>query len=35
LPQGARLLLWLAGSGRDPSAFPEPERFDLHRANVL
>jgi cytochrome P450 len=35
LPQGARLLLWLAASGRDPSAFPEPERFDLHRANVL
>jgi cytochrome P450 len=33
LPQGAKLFLWLAASGRDASVFPEPEIFDLHRAN--
>ena len=26
LPAGAKLFLWLAAAGRDPSVFPEPER---------
>ena len=34
LPQGAKLFLWLAASGRDASVFPEPETFDLRRANA-
>jgi cytochrome P450 len=34
LPEGAKLFLWLAASGRDASVFPEPERFDLERANA-
>ena len=34
LPEGAKLFLWLAASGRDASVFPEPERFDLRRANA-
>jgi cytochrome P450 len=34
LPEGAKLMLWLAASGRDPSVFPEPERFDLRRENA-
>jgi len=34
LPAGAKLFLWLAASGRDPAVFPEPERFDLHRAEA-
>lgn len=34
LPQGAKLFLWLAASGRDASVFPEPETFDLQRANA-
>ena len=34
LPAGAKLFLWLAAAGRDPSVFPEPERFDLHRSNA-
>jgi cytochrome P450 len=33
LPQGAKLFLWLAASGRDASVFPEPEIFDMQRAN--
>ncbi len=31
LPEGAKLFLWLAATGRDPDAFPEPERFDVRR----
>jgi hypothetical protein len=31
LPEGAKLFLWLAASGRDASVFPAPETFDLHR----
>jgi hypothetical protein len=34
VPAGAKLFLWLAASGRDASVFPEPETFDLHRANA-
>ena len=34
LPQGAKLFLWLAASGRDASVFPDPETFDLERANA-
>jgi cytochrome P450 len=34
LPQGAKLFLWLAASGRDASVFSEPETFDLRRANA-
>lgn len=34
LPEGARLFLWLAAAGRDPSVFPEPERFDPRRAGA-
>src|SRR5690349_18728562 len=34
LPEGAKLFLWLAAAGRDPSVFPEPERFNLARANA-
>jgi cytochrome P450 len=34
LPEGAKLFLWLAATGRDASVFPEPERFDPARANA-
>jgi cytochrome P450 len=34
IPEGAKLFLWLAATGRDPSVFPEPERFDPHRENA-
>ncbi len=34
LPEGAKLLLWLAAAGRDPAVFPEPERFELQRASA-
>lgn len=33
LPKGAMLLLWIAASGRDPSVFPTPDSFDLHRSD--
>lgn len=33
IPAGAKLLLWLAAAGHDPSVFPERERFDPRRAN--
>lgn len=33
LPEGAKLYLWLAAAGRNPSIFPDPDRFDLHREN--
>jgi cytochrome P450 len=34
LPAGAKLFLWLAAAGRDAEAFPEPEKFDLRRAEA-
>jgi len=34
VPAGAKLFLWLAASGRDAAVFPEPETFDLRRANA-
>jgi cytochrome P450 len=34
LPEGAKLFLWLAASGRDASVFPAPATFDLRRANA-
>ena len=34
IPAGAKLFLWLAATGRDPSVFPEPERFDPQRENA-
>jgi cytochrome P450 len=34
LPEGAKLFLWLAASGRDRSVFPQPDEFDLDRANA-
>jgi cytochrome P450 len=34
LPEGANLFLWLAATGRDPSKFPEPERFDPRRVDA-
>jgi hypothetical protein len=34
LPAGARLFLWLAAAGRDASAFPAPDTFDLHRSDA-
>jgi hypothetical protein len=34
LPEGAKLFLWLAASGRDASVFPVPETFDLRRSDT-
>jgi cytochrome P450 len=34
IPEGAKLFLWLSASGHDASVFPEPERFDMTRANA-
>jgi cytochrome P450 len=34
LPEGAKLFLWLAAAGRDPSVFPEPDAFDPERDNA-
>jgi hypothetical protein len=34
LPAGARLFLWLAATGRDATAFGEPDRYDLHRSDA-
>jgi cytochrome P450 len=34
IPEGSKLFLWLAASGRDASMFPEPDVFDPRRANA-
>jgi cytochrome P450 len=34
LPEGAKLFLWLAATGRDPRVFPDPDGFDLDRPNA-
>jgi cytochrome P450 len=34
LPEGAKLFLWLAAAGRDPSVFHRPDQFDLQRSNA-
>jgi cytochrome P450 len=34
IPEGSKLFLWLAASGRDASVFPEPDAFDPRRANA-
>ena len=31
VPRGSMVMLLLAGANRDPEAFDEPDRFDLHR----
>lgn len=34
LPPGARLQLMFASANRDETHFPNPDRFDIHRANL-
>jgi cytochrome P450 len=31
VPRGSMVMLLLAGANRDPEAFDDPDRFDLHR----
>jgi cytochrome P450 len=34
LPEGAKLFLWLASTGRDPARFPDPDEFRPDRPSV-
>jgi cytochrome P450 len=34
VPEGARLMLSLAGANRDPAEFTDPDTFDVHRNNA-
>jgi len=34
IPEGAKLFLWLAASGRDDAVFAEPDTFDMRRPNA-
>ena len=34
LPEGAKLFLWLASTGRDAATLPDPDLFDMTRANA-
>jgi cytochrome P450 len=34
IPEGAKLFLWAAAAGRDPSVFPNPNEFDMRRENA-
>ncbi|MBA3252166.1 MAG: cytochrome P450, partial [Geodermatophilaceae bacterium] len=34
LPAGAKVLLWIAASGRDPEEFDDADAFDLHRGRA-
>jgi cytochrome P450 len=34
IPAASKLFLWLAATGRDAAVLPEPERFDMCRANA-
>jgi len=34
IPEGAKLFLWLAAAGREPTVFSDPDRFDMPRDNA-